>query len=124
MLTLVSSEPAPVITRSDLPPEIIGSPATATADSPTLLDDVLMNAERNVSEKVLGRYAGHVSSAADELGLTRQGLYKKIRRLGINTSRFQAVGTESADARTCWLVLSTTRRRLTERACASITPPS
>ena len=98
MLTLVSSEPAPVITRSDLPPEIIGSPATATADSPTLLDDVLMNAERTVIEKVLGRHAGHVSSAADELGLTRQGLYKKIRRLGINTSRFQAVGTESADA--------------------------
>ena len=98
MMTLVSSEPAPVIGRSDLPPEITGAPAAAAGDSSTMLDDVLNRAERSVIEKVLTWHAGHVSSAADELGLTRQGLYKKIRRLGIDTARFQTVGAASADA--------------------------
>ena len=47
------------------------------------LEEILTDTERTVIERVLSKYHGQVSSAASALGLTRQGLYKKLNRLGI-----------------------------------------
>lgn len=50
------------------------------------LDEILAHTEKTVIERVLDKYQGQVSAAADALGLTRQGLYKKLKRLGIRLS--------------------------------------
>ncbi len=50
------------------------------------LEEILSDTERTVIERALGKYKGQVSSAAKALGLTRQGLYKKLKRLGIRHS--------------------------------------
>lgn len=51
------------------------------------LDEILSDTERTLIERVLGENQGQVSSAASALGLTRQGLYKKLKRLGISLSK-------------------------------------
>jgi transcriptional regulator of acetoin/glycerol metabolism len=51
-----------------------------------------------VIEHVLQNHGGKVTASADVLGLTRQGLYKKMKRLGIDASTFQ-VDTNPAVAR-------------------------
>lgn len=87
-MTLVGSEPAPVIDVGDLSTEVVaGTSKVEVATS--ALEEVLAATERDVIAAVLERHSGQVSSAADELGLTRQGLYKKIKRLGIDVSRAQ-----------------------------------
>ena len=57
---------------------------TTRSDStiPTL-DHVVSAAERAHIQQVLGVKKGNVSETAITLGLTRQGLYKKMKRLGI-----------------------------------------
>ena len=50
------------------------------------LEDIMTDTERTVIERALGKYKGQVSSAAKALGLTRQGPYKKLKRLGIRHS--------------------------------------
>lgn len=57
---------------------------TTTSDSviPTL-DHVVSEAERAHIQRVLEAMKGNVSETAHTLGLTRQGLYKKMKRLGI-----------------------------------------
>ena len=52
------------------------------AQIPTL-DFVLSEAERAHIERVLGVMKGNISETASTLGVTRQGLYKKMKRLGI-----------------------------------------
>lgn len=47
------------------------------------LDHVVTEAERAHIRRVLDVVKGNVSEAAHTLGLTRQGLYKKMKRLGI-----------------------------------------
>lgn len=51
------------------------------------LEEILHNTERTIIERVLEKYQGQVSSAARALGLTRQGLYKKLKRLGIRLTK-------------------------------------
>ena len=51
------------------------------------LEDILADTERQVVEQVLLDHDGHITASADSLGLTRQGLYKKIKRLGIIVSQ-------------------------------------
>jgi Nif-specific regulatory protein len=51
--------------------------------SGTTLRDLLARHERDIIIDCLQRHAGRKSAAAQELGLTRQGLAKKIDRLGI-----------------------------------------
>lgn len=53
------------------------------------LDDILAVAERSVIEQALRRHRGQVSATAEALGLSRQGLYKKLKRLGIELTEFQ-----------------------------------
>jgi DNA-binding NtrC family response regulator len=47
------------------------------------LDHVVSEAERLHIQRVLEVMKGNVSEAANTLGLTRQGLYKKMKRLGL-----------------------------------------
>jgi DNA-binding NtrC family response regulator len=53
------------------------------------LDDVLAQTEARVIERVLQACEGQVTASAEVLGLSRQGLYKKMKRLGIDASDFQ-----------------------------------
>lgn len=98
-LVFVGSEPAPVIDVADLSPALREEPP-ASADvawpldrihgAACSLDDVLADTERAVIEQVLARHHGQVSAAAETLGLTRQGLYKKMKRLHVDPARFHA----------------------------------
>ena len=47
------------------------------------LNHVVSEAERAHIQRVLDVMKGNVSETAITLGLTRQGLYKKMKRLGI-----------------------------------------
>ena len=109
-LTVVQSEPAPTIDIALLSDSLFEpdeSRPTAPSRSGDLeaifdadhsLDDVLAQTEKEVIEHVLQNHGGKVTASADVLGLTRQGLYKKMKRLGIDASTFQ-VDTNPAVAR-------------------------
>ncbi len=100
-LVFTRSEPAPMIDVTDLSEPVAAAlPAdVALGERPNLLietsmngsglDDILASAEKSVIERALAVHDGQVSATADTLGLTRQGLYKKMKRLGIEASRFQ-----------------------------------
>jgi DNA-binding NtrC family response regulator len=96
-VALVSSEPAPTITLEALSTPITDAPASAhpASDAPEdilhpdcNLDDVLARTEKSIIERVLAEYDGQVTASARELGLTRQGLYKKMKRLDIDAAAF------------------------------------
>lgn len=55
---------------------------TLNSTIPTL-NHVVSEAERAHIQRVLDVMKGNVSETAHTLGLTRQGLYKKMKRLGI-----------------------------------------
>ena len=50
-------------------------------------DDPLSQAERQTIEAALGRARGVVARAASELGVSRQALYRRMERLGIEIER-------------------------------------
>lgn len=110
-LTAVRSEPAPMIDLPNLSPVLqrdapqAGTPDPADADWADLvlapgqsLDDVLAHAEKTIIERVLAEHDGQVSASAQALGLTRQGLYKKMKRLTIDASAFQTTTEPDAMA--------------------------
>jgi DNA-binding NtrC family response regulator len=116
LLLLVHSEPAPMIDEplladpireadvGDIPsrastsggstqphppaPDVPGMDAVLQPD--TSLTDVLAETESAVIRRVLEACDGQITASADVLGLTRQGLYKKMKRLNIDASNFQA----------------------------------
>jgi DNA-binding NtrC family response regulator len=49
-----------------------------------LVDDV----ERDLISEMLSHHSGNISETARSLGLTRRGLYLKLRRLGLETPVF------------------------------------
>lgn len=51
------------------------------------LDAVVEETVRSYIREVLDENSGNVTAAADALGLSRQGLYKKMKRLGIDWHR-------------------------------------
>jgi len=99
-LVHVSSEPTPTLDLDVLLAPIVEG-AQANAPTPDAndadailhpnqsLDDVLSRTEKTVIERVLRACDGQVTASAEVLGLTRQGLYKKMKRLGIDASSFQ-----------------------------------
>lgn len=92
-ITIVSSEPAPVIHVHDLSDEILNTvPAQVNTNGfhQESLDAVVAEAERLHIERVLAKNGGQVSASAEELGLSRQGLYKKMKRLKIDVGRFHS----------------------------------
>ncbi len=90
------NEPAPMLDASDLSETLLRQ---AQSDSSTLsreleesdatLADALESMERSVIREALERFDGQVSTAANALGITRQGLYKKLERLDISLSEFR-----------------------------------
>ena len=50
------------------------------------LDKVLAGTEKMLIERVLADHHGQITASANALGLTRQGLYKKMKRLGIDAA--------------------------------------
>jgi DNA-binding NtrC family response regulator len=101
-LVHVQSEPAPTIDAEILLDAIVDgakqsrSPQTPEDDPDAILEpdqtlnDVLSRTETAVIERVLRACDGQVTASADVLGLTRQGLYKKMKRLDIDASAFQS----------------------------------
>ena len=102
-LSHVSSEPAPTLDRSTLSdalraPFRDASPERSDAimRSDCSLRDVMAEAEKETIERVLDECDGHITASADVLGLSRQGLYKKMKRLDIDASQFQRQTAPSA----------------------------
>jgi DNA-binding NtrC family response regulator len=98
-LVHVASEPDRTIDRDVLLDTIVedaqsaGSPPGDERDAilhpNQSLDDVLARTEATVIKRVLQACEGQVTASAEVLGLSRQGLYKKMKRLGIDASDFQ-----------------------------------
>lgn len=94
-LVHVGQEPFPVIDVEDLslPIQSVPNPVHNSTAFPSStgggyqLDQILSTTECGIIERALADHKGQVAAAADALGLTRQGLYKKMKRLGISASR-------------------------------------
>ncbi|WP_375800653.1 sigma 54-interacting transcriptional regulator [Salinibacter sp.] len=101
-LVHVQSEPAPTIDTDILLDTIVEEAKYSESSRTTeenldailqpdqTLNDVLSRTEKSVIERVLRACDGQVTASADVLGLTRQGLYKKMKRLDIDASAFQS----------------------------------
>jgi DNA-binding NtrC family response regulator len=75
-------------TRPSAPPSSGAPSASAPASAPSArAGNPLEDAERSVVESALARASGVVSRAAAELGLSRQALYRRMDRLGIEIER-------------------------------------
>ena len=59
-------------------------PYDALLNNEASLDGVLAQTEKAAIEHVLRAHDGHISASADTLGISRQGLYKKMKRLDID----------------------------------------
>jgi hydrogenase-4 transcriptional activator len=71
-------------------PPTAPAPAPAAATPVTLhggqtLASVVDDIERNMIREMLSRHRGNISESARSLGLTRRGLYLKLRRLGLES---------------------------------------
>jgi len=105
-ISLVASEPAPTIDRPMLSAPIQdAAPAAAPQDGwgeilqPNCsLDDVLARTEKEIIERVLTECDGQITASAEMLGLTRQGLYKKMKRLSVDPASFKPAVASAAPA--------------------------
>jgi DNA-binding NtrC family response regulator len=88
------SAPGRVIDTGHLSPEItarrlpeLGNAGTGRRSSAArrTLAAVVEEVERDAIRNALNEAAGNISEAARLLGLTRRGLYLKLRRLGLDT---------------------------------------
>jgi hydrogenase-4 transcriptional activator len=87
------SAPGGMIEPAHLSPEIVATRVPATGDgAPPRLSRAEPNLalaveqiERDMIQAALDRSVGNISEAARELGLTRRGLYLKLRRLGLDS---------------------------------------
>jgi transcriptional regulator with PAS, ATPase and Fis domain len=77
---LAVAAPARGQVRAHLLPAAITGAATISSSR---LADARTQFERRVIESALARHTGNRSRAARELGLSRQGLLKMMRRLGL-----------------------------------------
>ncbi len=73
----------PEIHISNLPPEICGEPATSTPLPSSDLADV----ERQTIAKVLSSTGGHQGMAAEQLGISRRTLSRKLKQYKIEAER-------------------------------------
>jgi len=71
------------LTPKLLSEEVRAASSKAAADGPLDLKEQLAMVERRLITEALERNRGHKKDTAKELGLTRQGLGKKIERLGL-----------------------------------------
>jgi len=99
-LVHVENEPVQTIDRTVLLDQIVEAARSAESAPPVdapdailhpdqTLSDVLSQTEAAVIRRVLRACDGQVTASAEVLGLSRQGLYKKMKRLGIDASDVQ-----------------------------------
>jgi DNA-binding NtrC family response regulator/tetratricopeptide (TPR) repeat protein len=78
---------SPEITSAAIRQHAVGqSPAVAARLPFTSLSAAVDGLEREIIEATLHQSSGNISEAARSLGLTRRGLYLKLRRLGFETA--------------------------------------
>jgi DNA-binding NtrC family response regulator len=81
-----------VITAADLPPEIRGSAGfISTTVNGRTLKDALEGPERQIIRDVLESNNWNRNATADQLGINRTTLYKKMKRLGLDDSHVDAM---------------------------------
>jgi DNA-binding NtrC family response regulator/tetratricopeptide (TPR) repeat protein len=90
------SQPGGVITPEMLSPDLatlthetapaVGTPAVARRPHAVRLADAVDQLERDMIRAALDRADGNISESARQLGLTRRGLYLKLRRHGLDVS--------------------------------------
>ncbi len=80
----VSFADGPSIVLSDLPSSLLSSAARKKVAKP-LLKDALATVERELIWSALQKSRGNISKAADELGVHRQQLQRKIKQMKIAT---------------------------------------
>jgi DNA-binding NtrC family response regulator len=75
----------PVITLADLPPELrgTGTVIVSTAVGHKSLKEALEGPERQIIREVLEANGWNRNATADQLGINRTTLYKKMKRLGL-----------------------------------------
>ncbi len=105
-LLYVGSEPAPTLDIGLLSDTIVRSAEAAPPSSPDdadaifrsdqTLSDVLARQEAALIRRVLRACDAQVTASAEVLGLTRQGLYKKMKRLGIDPSNISSSNSTMA----------------------------
>jgi two-component system response regulator AtoC len=79
-----------VISPADLPAEVRGSAAGILVASPAgqrTLKEALEGPERQIIRDVLESNSWNRNATADQLGINRTTLYKKMKRLGLEDSR-------------------------------------
>jgi DNA-binding NtrC family response regulator len=84
---LVICAPGPEIEIEDLAPEIAGEPLPELADSSDsdrVLDDAMGDYEKRLLLEALSSHGNNQVQTAKALGLSRQGLIKKMKRYGIS----------------------------------------
>ena len=70
-----------------VPSDLGFGPAEGAGEAGSLLAASAGGGERAAFEELLKRHRGSVSRAAQELGLSRQALYRRMERLGIVLER-------------------------------------
>lgn len=82
------------VRASDLPAEIVGTepaPATQLADSPSEATD-LEDMEKQAILRALDRVGGHQGMAADQLGISRRTLSRKLKQYDLKAATQPSVG--------------------------------
>jgi hydrogenase-4 transcriptional activator len=82
--TIEPAHLSPEINTTRLPAAATASARGSRSSSPNLASAV-EQVERDLIQAALDRAGGNISETARALGLTRRGLYLKIRRLGLDT---------------------------------------
>jgi len=79
--------PGDTVTAADVRAALPGAKKLEGSSIPESgpLYELLESFEKRILEDRITRFAGNMSRAADDLGLERSHLYKKVRRLGIHT---------------------------------------
>lgn len=81
-----------VIDTADLPESIVTAsevPRTIVTDATSIRENALIQADQEYLSNLLKANAGNVSQAATAAGISRQGLYKLMRKHGIDPEGFR-----------------------------------
>jgi DNA-binding NtrC family response regulator len=76
---------SPEVSNAQLPETVVSR--TGRSRTAASLASAVEEVERDMIQTALDRSGGNISQTARTLGLTRRGLYLKLRRLGLETPR-------------------------------------
>ncbi len=83
--TIEPAHLSPEISSPNLPTATAGPLRMMPRSITTTLASAVEQIERDLIQASLDRTRGNISETARELGLTRRGLYLKLRRLGLES---------------------------------------